>query len=86
LAELRTVNPLVVGSNPTLGAMTKYKYDMSHLLRKEIQILYLANQNSKVNLGDIGLISAIHSSGTISVEINNLTIDLIPTIDKWKLL
>ncbi len=37
LAELRTVNPLVVGSSPTLGAMTKPKYQISE---EEFKLLY----------------------------------------------
>ena len=87
MAELRTVNPLVVGSNPTLGAMSKQKHDMSHLLRRQVQILHLHNTNTSIKPGDIGTISIVDSNGNIFVEFSiNITLQLTPTIDKWKLL
>ena len=87
LAEQRTVNPFVVGSSPTLGAMTKYKYDYSHLLHKQIEITHLYKPSLIARLGDIGSISIIYPNGTVSVELQNgSNINLVPTLDKWKFL
>jgi hypothetical protein len=85
LAELRTVNPLVVGSSPTLGAMTKPKYDMSHLLGRRIEIISCKDQYTKLVSGSQGKVTAIDSNGTVFAEWDDgSTLGLIPGVDQWK--
>jgi hypothetical protein len=87
LAELRTVNPLVVGSSPTLGAMTKSKYDMSHLLGRRIEIITCTDRYTNLVPGSQGTVTAVDSNGTVFAKWDDGSIlGLIPAIDKWKYL
>lgn len=85
LAELRTVNPLVVGSSPTLGAMTKPKYDMSHLLGRRIEIVSCNDKYTNLVPGSQGKLTAIDSNGTVFADWDDgSTLGLIPGVDQWK--
>ncbi len=85
MAELRTVNPLVVGSSPTLGAMKKLKYDMSHLLGRRIEIESCNDKYTNLRPGSQGTVTAIDSNGTVFSEWDDgSTLGLIPGVDKWK--
>ncbi len=87
MAELRTVNPLVVGSSPTLGAMTKSKYDMSHLLGRRIEIITCTDRYTNLVPGSQGTVTAVDSNGTVFAKWDDGSIlGLIPAIDKWKYL
>jgi hypothetical protein len=89
LAELRTVNPLVVGSSPTLGAMDikeilKQSY---HLLGKRVQLVYTDDQHTKLIPGDEGIINFIDDTGTLFVNWDNgSSLGLIPGVDRWKVI
>jgi len=95
LAELRTVNPLVVGSSPTLGAMNK-KYYLSkedimkqtyHLLGKRLELISCTDEYTNLVSGDQGIVNYIDDAGTVFVSWNNgSTLGLIPGVDKWKIL
>lgn len=85
MAELRTVNPLVVGSSPTLGAMEKLKYDMSHLLRRRIELVSCNDKYTNLRPGSQGTIVIIDSLGTVFAEWDDgSTLGLIPGVDKWR--
>ena len=93
MAELRTVNPLVVGSSPTLGAMNKQYYlskedvmkQTYHLLGKRVELISCDDQYTKLTPGDKGVVNFIDDAGTVFVSWDNgSTLGLIPTVDKWK--
>jgi hypothetical protein len=95
LAELRTVNPLVVGSSPTLGAMNKQYYlskedimkQNYHLLGKRIQLMHTTDQYTKLVPGETGIINYIDDNGTVFVTWDSGSkLGLIPGVDKWSLL
>lgn len=77
------VNPLVVGSSPTLGAMSKI--NMDHLIGKRVELVYTNDQYTKIVPGDQGVISLIDDAGTVFVNWDNGSrLGLIPGVDKWK--
>ncbi len=87
MAEQRTVNPLVVGSSPTLGAMTKSKYDMSHLLGRRIEIITCTDRYTNLVPGSQGTVTAVDSNGTVFAKWDTGSIlGLIPGVDTWKYL
>ena len=95
MAELRTVNPLVVGSSPTLGAITNKDGKMNtsqiiqesfYLLGKRIQLIHTDDRYTTLTHGDLGTINYIDDCGTIFVSWDNGSkLGLIPGIDKWKI-
>ena len=90
MAELRTVNPLVVGSSPTLGAMANLPsnndfYSMNHLIGRQVQLIEVNDQYTKIKPGYTGTISFIDDTGTVFINWQDgSTLGLIPAIDKWK--
>lgn len=90
MAELRTVNPLVVGSNPTLGAMKKnplYANYGNTLIGKRIELILCTDEFTALTPGTQGLINYVDDTGTVFVNWDNgSNLGLIPGIDKWKYL
>jgi hypothetical protein len=95
LAELRTVNPLVVGSSPTLGAMDKQYYlskedimkQTYHLLGKRLELISCADEYTHLSTGDQGIVNYIDDTGTVFVSWDNGSkLGLIPGVDKWKII
>lgn len=90
LAELRTVNPLVVGSSPTLGAMTKnplYANYGKTLIGKKVELILCTDEFTALTPGTKGIINFVDDIGTVFVNWENgSTLGLIPGIDKWKYL
>ena len=91
MAELRTVNPLVAGSSPALGAMmidpeTIELYKESyHLLGKRVRLIYMPNDPSPVQPGTTGTIDYIDDIGTIFVKWDNgRSLGLVPGTDSWE--
>ena len=85
MAEQRTVNPLVVGSSPTLGAMEKSKYDMSHLLGRRIEIITCNDKYTNLVPGSQGTVTGVDSNGTVFAKWDSGSIlGLIPSVDAWK--
>ena len=88
MAELRTVNPLVVGSSPTLGAM-KYnplyaKFGNS-LIGKKVELINCTDEFTALTPGTQGVIDFVDGTGTVFVKWDNGSrLGLIPGIDKWK--
>ncbi len=83
MAELRTVNPLVVGSSPTLGAMPKI--NMDHLIGKKVELISTTDEYTKLQPGAIGVVSLIDDFGTVFVNWENGSrLGLIPGVDKWR--
>jgi len=83
LAELRTVNPLVVGSSPTLGAMEII--NMDHLIGRQIELINCTDEYTKLEPGSKGKITFIDDAGTVFVDWKNgSNLGLIPGVDKWK--
>lgn len=83
LAELRTVNPLVVGSSPTLGAMRLV--NMDHLIGRHIVLVSCTDQYTKLTPGSKGVIKHIDDHGTVFVDWEDgSNLGLIPGVDKWK--
>lgn len=90
LAEQRTVNPLVVGSSPTLGAMLIkseeqmiYK-EAYHLLGKRIKLIKMLEDPLPIEKNTLGTINYIDDIGTIFVTWDNgRSLGLIPGVDKW---
>ena len=94
LAEQRTVNPLVVGSSPTLGAMMidiESRLNQEHincqrydLLGKQIELVYTDDQYTNLKPGDTGIINFIDDFGTLHVNWDNgSSLGLISGVDKW---
>lgn len=89
MAELRTVNPLVVGSSPTLGAMkhTEILTQSFHLLGKKVELIFTDDKYTKLTSGAQGIINFIDDAGTIFVSWDDgSTLGLIPGVDRWKVL
>lgn len=85
MAELRTVNPLVVGSSPTLGAMALV--NMDHLIGRQIELISCTDEYTKLEPGSKGKITFIDDTGTVFVDWENGSkLGLIPAVDKWKFL
>lgn len=90
MAELRTVNPLVVGSSPTLGAMQNAhshnsNYSMNHLIGRQVQLVETKDKYTKIKPGYTGTISFIDDTGTVFINWQDgSSLGLIPGIDKWK--
>lgn len=90
MAEQRTVNPLVVGSNPTLRAMKNpplYTNYSKTLIGKRIELILCTDEFTTLTLGTQGLINYVNDTGTVFVNWDNgSTLGFIPGIDKWKYL
>ena len=90
MAELRTVNPLVVGSSPTLGAMKQnplYADFGKTLIGKRIELILCTDEFTALTPGIQGVISYVDDVGTVFVNWDTgSTLGLIPGIDKWKYL
>ena len=90
MAELRTVNPLVVGSSPTLGAMKQnplYADFGNTLIGKRIELILCTDEFTPLTPGTQGLVNHVDDTGTVFVNWDNgSTLGLIPGIDKWKYL
>jgi len=90
LAEQRTVNPLVVGSSPTLGAMKEnplYANFGKTLIGKKIELILCTDEFTALTPGTQGIIHHVDDHGTVFVNWDNgSTLGLIPGIDKWRYL
>ena len=90
MAEQRTVNPLVVGSSPTLGAMEKnplYADFGKTLIGKRIELILCTDEFTALTPGTQGIINFVDDAGTVFVKWDNgSTLGLIPGLDKWKYL
>ena len=90
MAEQRTVNPLVVGSSPTLGAMKHNPLYANHgktLIGKRIKLIYCTDEFTALAPGTKGVINFVDDTGTVFVNWDNgSTLGLIPGLDKWKYL
>ena len=90
MAELRTVNPLVVGSSPTLGAMKHnplYAEYGKTLIGKKVELILSTDEFTALTPGTQGVINYVDDVGTVFVNWDNgSTLGLIPGIDKWKYL
>ena len=90
MAELRTVNPLVVSSNLTLGAMKNnhiYAQFGKTLIGKKVQLISCTDEFTALTPGTQGVINHVDDNGTVFVNWENgSTLGLIPGIDKWKYL
>jgi hypothetical protein len=92
LAELRTVNPLVVGSSPTLGAIkgkNMPEFYTPHIFKqfigKRIELVSCQDPYTTLTPGIQGVVDHIDNTGTIFVNWENGScLGLIPGIDKWK--
>jgi len=83
LAELRTVNPLVVGSSPTLGAMNRI--NMDHLIGRKVELISTTDDYTKLEPGSIGIVNFIDDNGTVFINWENGSrLGLIPGVDKWR--
>ena len=87
MAELRTVNPLVVGSSPTLGAMKKnplYANYGKTLIGKRIELILCTDEFTALTPGTQGVIDHVDDNGTVFVNWDTgSTLGLIPGIDEW---
>ena len=90
MAEQRTVNPLVVGSSPTLGAMKEnplYANFGKTLIGKKIELILCTDEFTALTPGTQGIIHHVDDHGTVFVNWDNgSTLGLIPGIDKWRYL
>ncbi len=90
MAEQRTVNPLVVGSSPTLGAMKEnplYANFGKTLIGKKIELILCTDEFTALTPGTQGVIHHVDDHGTVFVNWDNgSTLGLIPGIDKWRYL
>lgn len=97
MAELRTVNPLVAGSSPALGAMmidVESRLNQEHincqrydLLGKQIQLVFTDDQYTNLKPGNIGIVNFIDDFGTVHVNWDDgSSLGLIPGIDKWRVI
>lgn len=90
MAEQRTVNPLVVGSTPTLGAMKQnplYADYGKTLIGKRIELILCTDEFTALTPGTQGVINYVDDTGTVFINWDNgSTLGLIPEIDKWKYL
>ena len=85
MAEHRTVNPWVVGSSPTLGAMTQNI--TNPIIGKRIQLIFCDDDYTKLQSGELGTVTFIDDTGTVFVDWDNGSrLGLIPNIDKWKII
>lgn len=91
MAELRTVNPLVAGSSPALGAMlidpeTRELYKESYyLLGKRVKLLHMPDDPHPVQPGTIGTINYIDDIGTVFVKWDDgRSLGLVPGVDSWE--
>ena len=88
MAELRTVNPLVAGSSPTLGAMKQnplYAEYGKTLIGKKIELILCTDEFTALTPGTQGIINYVDDTGTVFVDWDNgSSLGLIPGIDKWK--
>ena len=88
MAELRTVNPLVVGSSPTLGAMKQnplYAEYGKTLIAKKVELILCTDEFTALTPGTQGIINYVDDTGTVFVDWDNGSkLGLIPGIDKWK--
>ena len=88
MAELRTVNPLVVGSSPTLGAMKKnplYAEFGKTLVGRKVQLVNCTDEFTALAPGTQGVIDFVDDVGTVFVKWDNGSrLGLIPGIDQWR--
>ena len=88
MAEQRTVNPLVAGSSPALGAMKKnplYAEYGKSLIGKKIELILCTDEFTALTPGTQGVIDYVDDTGTVFVNWDNGSrLGLIPGIDKWK--
>ncbi len=91
MAELRTVNPLVAGSSPALGAMMIdiesreiYK-EAYYLLGKRVRLLYMPEDPCPIESGSTGTVDYIDDVGTIFIKWDNgRSLGLVPGVDSWE--
>lgn len=90
MAELRTVNPLVAGSSPALGAMKTnplYAEYGKNLIGKKVELILCTDEFTALTPCTKGIINFVDDIGTVFVNWENgSTLGLIPGIDKWKYL
>jgi len=78
-----TVNQLVAGSSPALGAMN---INIDHLIGRTVQLVETTDDYTHLKPGALGVIHFIDSTGTVFVNWHDGSkLGMILGIDLWRL-